>query len=188
MNVTAANFEKLLARLRTPRGGMCADVYARAAAIAILLFASSLFMLFCAARIHAECTISEAASGAPARGSEIMDEAKRFALDRVLYEDFLKSANASKRAAGALSPVFVMNVPDGVQSARRMPGYAPTVILKALAVLGGESVCVLDIDGEEPGRVFRAGDVFGDGRGRVVKINADGVTWRWADREYAAGL
>ena len=145
-------------------------------------------MLFCAARINAECTISEAASGAPARGSEIMDEAKKFALDRVLYEDFLKSANDSKRAAGALSPVFVMNVPDGAQSARRMPGYAPTVILKALAVLGGESVCVLDIDGEEPGRVFRAGDVFGDGRGRVVKINADGVTWRWADREYAAGL
>ena len=188
MNVTAANFEKLLARLRTPRGVVCADVYARAAAIAILLFASSLFMLFCAARINAECTISEAASGAPARGSEIMDEAKKFALDRVLYEDFLKSANDSKRAAGALSPVFVMNVPDGAQSARRMPGYAPTVILKALAVLGGESVCVLDIDGEEPGRVFRAGDVFGDGRGRVVKINADGVTWRWADREYAAGL
>lgn len=188
MSVTAENFEKLLARLRAPRGGMCADVYARAAAIAILLFASSLFMLFCAARIHAECTISEAASGAPARGSEIMDEAKRFALDRVLYEDFLKSANASKRAAGALSPVFVMNVPDGVQSARRMPGYAPTVILKALAVLGGESVCVLDIDGEEPGRVFRAADVFGDGKGRVVKINSDGVTWRWADREYAAGL
>ena len=188
MSVTAENFEKLLARLRAPRGGMCADVYARAAAIAILLFASSLFMLFCAARINAECTISEAASGAPARGSEIMDEAKKFALDRVLYEDFRKSANDSKRAAGALSPVFVMNVPDGAQSARRMPGYAPTVILKALAVLGGESVCVLDIDGEEPGRVFRAGDVFGDGRGRVVKINADGVTWRWADREYAAGL
>ena len=92
-------------------------------------------MLFCAARINAECTISEAASGAPARGSEIMDEAKKFALDRVLYEDFLKSANDSKRAAGALSPVFVMNVPDGAQSARRMPGYAPTVILKALAVL-----------------------------------------------------
>ena len=122
MSVTAENFEKLLARLRAPRGGMCADVYARAAAIAILLFASSLFMLFCAARINAECTISEAASGAPARGSEIMDEAKKFALDRVLYEDFLKSANDSKPTAGALTPVFVMNAPDGAQSARRMPG------------------------------------------------------------------
>ena len=188
MNVTAANFEKLLARLRAPRGGVCADVYARAAFVVVLLFASSVFMLFCAARINAECTISEAASGAPARGSEIMDEAKKFALDRVLYEDFLKSANNSKRAVGALSPVFVMNASDRAQSARRMPGYAPTVILKALAVLGGESVCVLDIDGEEPGRVFRAGDVFGGGKGRVVKINADGVTWRWADREYAAGL
>lgn len=190
MSAAAENFEKLLARLRASCGGGRADVCVRAAVSAALLLASSLFMLYCASRIDAECAISGTAAVSHAGGSEAADNAKKLALDRVLYEDFFKAAGDSKSGGSAefVSPVSVMDVLEGAQGGRRIPSYVPTVTLKALAVLGGESVCVLDIDGEKPGTVFRECGSFGGGKGRIVKIDADGVTWRWADKEYAAGL
>lgn len=190
MTLNAENFGKFLARMRTAGSGRSADIYARGAASAILLFASSLFMLYSAARIGADCVINAPVSSDSSADSEAVDEAKRFALDRALYEDFVKTAGAAANngAAGILSPVFTADFSSETAEARSLPGYVPTVVLRALAVLGGESVCVLDIDGEEAGKIYRAGECFGGGKGRVVKINAGGVTWRWAGLEYVAGL
>lgn len=189
MTLGTKNLEKFLARMRQTGGGF-ADIYARSAAVAVLLFASSLFMLYAAVRIAAECVANAPVSSNSSTDSEAVDEAKRFALDRALYEDFVKAGDVAGNngAAVILSPVFPANFSMEAADARGLPGYVPTVVLRALAVLGGESVCVLDIDGEEAGKIYRAGESFGGGNGRVVKINADGVTWRWADREYAAGL
>lgn len=172
------------------RLGSSSGIYGRAAAVSFMFMLSAAFLLGCAERI---CRLRAAE---PRTGQSFspdvkaVEEAKRFALDRALYDDYVKSGALSVRggAPEAASPVSFF-VPGGdAAGGGRLPDYAPTVILKALAVLGGESVCVLDIDGEMPGSVFRAGDVFGAGAGRVVRISSDGVTWRWADREYVAGL
>lgn len=189
MTLGAENFEKFLARMR-PAGGGSADIYARSAVAAVLLLASSLFMLYAAARIGAECVINAPVSSKSSADSEAVDEAKRFALDRALYEDFVKAGGAAENegAAAIFSPVVAAEFSAETVASRSLPGYVPTVVIRALAVLGGESVCVLDIDGEEAGKIYRAGESFGGGKGCVVKINADGVTWRWADKEYAAGL
>lgn len=190
MTLNAENFKKFLAHVRSAGSGVSADIYARSAAAAVLLFASSLFMLYSAVRIEAECVINAQVSCDSSADSEVMDEAKRFALDRVLYEDFVEAGDAAEDdgTAEILSPVFAAEFSPQDAAAHSLPGYVPTVVLTALAVLSGESVCVLDIDGEEAGKIYRAGESFGGGKGLIVKINAGGVTWRWVDREYVAGL
>lgn len=182
------NLGKFLARMCMAGGA--ADIYARSAAAAALLFASSLFILYAAARIGAECVINTPVSSNSSTDSEVVDEAKRFALDHALYEDYIKAGEAAgnKSAAEILSPVYAADFSPETADMRSLPAYVPTVVLRALAVLGGESVCVLDIDGEEAGKIYRAGESFGGGKGRVVKIGADGVTWRWTGREFVAGL
>lgn len=61
---------------------------------------------------------------------------------------------------------------------------APSVVLKALVVLGQGSVCTLDIDGETSGKIFRIGDVFGGGRGIIAVIDSKGVEWEWLGQRY----
>ena len=81
-----------------------------------------------------------------------MDEAKELALDRLLYEDYRKAADVSLSSAGVFTSNFAVDEFGMIIGGDKLPSYMPTVILKALAVLGGESVCVLDIDGEEAER------------------------------------
>lgn len=61
---------------------------------------------------------------------------------------------------------------------------APSVVLKALAVLGQDGVCTLDIDGEAPGKIFRSGDIFGSGRGKINAIDSKGVEWEWLGQRH----
>ena len=188
MNGVWNSVKKPLSGLRLPAARTAQEIYARAAAASLLFVLSACFLFYCSARLLAECDVAPVEKINAEADVKIVDEAKELALDRLLYEDYRKAADVSLSSAGVFTPNFAVEEFGMVAGGGKLPSYMPTVILKALAVLGGESVCVLDIDGEEAGKIFREGDVFGNGRGRVVKISADGVAWRWADREYIAGL
>ncbi len=169
--------------------GVLSAAFARASASALILFLSSVFLLYCTARISDECTVAppDVRRGVP--DSKIIDEAKRFSLERVILEELIFSAETGKGwAPGLFSPLPAMADKSEAPPALRLPGYAPTVVIKALAVQDGRGVCVLDIDGEKPGSVFAEGGAFGGGIGRVLKIKPDGVTWRWAGTEHFTGL
>ena len=163
------------------------DFFARSALSSLLLIFSAGFLFLGASRINGECVFALAENARAAEEFQIIEETRKIALDRVLYEDFVKS-----RAANLSGELFMpFAAPQNFaaeESGGKIPLYAPTVVIKALVVLDGGSACVLDIDGEEAGKVFKAGDLFGGGQGRVVKINESGVTWRWLEREYTTWL
>lgn len=163
------------------------DFLVRSALSSLFLLSSAVFLFLCASRINGECAFAPAENIHAAPNARIIEDTKKIALDGVLYGDFVKS-RAADGGGELFAPFFASENFAANQSGGKLPVYAPTVIVKALALLDEESVCVLDIDGEEPGKIFKAGDVFGDGLGRVVKISESGVAWQWLDREYVAGF
>ena len=164
------------------------DFFARSVLASMLLLFSAAFLFLCASHINSECIFAPAGNvRSTSENVQIVEETKKIALDCVLHEDFAKSR--SSVVTGELFTPFAESENFASdQSGGSLPLYAPTVVIKALALLDGESICVLDIDGEEAGKVFKAGDAFCDGQGRVVKINGDGVTWQWLGREYVTGF
>lgn len=185
------NFVKdLVGALRSAEMGAAGGICQKAAAASLLFLFSALFLFFCAFQINAEHPAAPVERRVEGSGLKVVDDVKMTALDRVLYEDYIKSAGSVRLddVAKIFAAAHAFELSGEASGAERLYGYSPAVAVKALAVLGGDSVCVLDVDGEEPGTIFREGDVFGGGRGQVLDISADGVTWRWAGREYTAGL
>lgn len=69
-----------------------------------------------------------------------------------------------------------------------IPEIIPMVVIKALVVMSGEGVAALDIEGERPGLIVSRGTVFGGGKGKIMSIDAGGVSWKWADKKYRTDL
>lgn len=89
-------------------------------------------------------------------------------------------ANASEEfAARSLVKVDVLE---------DIPEIIPMVVIKALVVMSGEGVAALDIEGERPGLIVSRGTVFGGGKGKIMSIDAGGVSWKWADKKYRTDL
>ncbi len=86
------------------------------------------------------------------------------------------------------SPVAAVVPPPSLASETSVPDFVPTVTIKALVVLGGSTVCTLDIDGEAPGQIFKPGMTFGDGKGKILAIDSKGVSWRWANKNHRTDL
>ena len=86
------------------------------------------------------------------------------------------------------SPVAAVVPPPSLASDTSVPDFVPTVTIKALVVLGGSTVCTLDIDGEAPGQIFKPGMAFGDGKGKILAIDSKGVSWRWANKNHRTDL
>ena len=167
MNGVWNSVKKPLSGLRLPDARTAQEIYARAAAASLLFILSACFLFYCSARLLAECAVAPVEKRNAEADVKIVNEAKKLALDRLLYEDYRKAADVSLSSAGVFASNFAVDEFCMIDGGGKLPSYMPTVILKALAVLGGESVCVLDIDGEEGGKIFRGGDVFGHGRGGV---------------------
>lgn len=66
--------------------------------------------------------------------------------------------------------------------------FVPSVAVKALIVLGGSSVCTLDIEGEQSGQVFKPGSAFGGGKGKVLSIDSKGVSWTWKNKRHRSDI
>ncbi len=88
------------------------------------------------------------------------------------------------------SPVAAVVPPPSppLASETSVPDFVPTVTIKALVVLGGSTVCTLDIDGEASGQIFKPGMTFGDGKGKILAIDSKGVSWRWANKNHRTDL
>ena len=86
------------------------------------------------------------------------------------------------------SPIASVVPPPAKASETSVPEFVPTIRIKALVVLGGSSTCMLDIDNEEPGTIYRPGSTFGKGKGRILSIDTKGVTWRWASKKFHTPL
>jgi hypothetical protein len=55
----------------------------------------------------------------------------------------------------------------------------PTLTVLAIMITEEGRVAVVDIDGEENGKIVRQGTKFSDGDATITKIDAKGVTFRW---------
>ncbi|MDO4560562.1 MAG: hypothetical protein Q4C86_06395 [bacterium] len=109
------------------------------------------------------------------------------------YEAFKKLRDQSPELvtlsdAIGRSPVAAVVPPPSLASETSVPDFVPTVTIKALVVLGGSTICTLDIDGEAPGQIFKPGMTFGGGKGKILAIDSKGVSWRWANKNHRTDL
>lgn len=86
------------------------------------------------------------------------------------------------------SPVAAVVPSPSLAADTSVPEFVPTVTIKGLVVLGGSTICTLDIDGEEPGQIFKPGMTFGGGKGKILSIDSKGVSWRWANKNHRTDL
>ena len=90
--------------------------------------------------------------------------------------------------ASGLSPITAIETTSSLISELPQGDYAPSVIIRGLVILGADTACTLDIEGEEPGRVFKSGMAFGGGKGKIIEIDSKGVSWSWFGKKYRTDL
>ncbi len=58
----------------------------------------------------------------------------------------------------------------------------PFMAVQAVMVMGSRRMAVMDIEGESPGKIVRAGTSFGEGKGKILRVGPDVVVVSWADK------
>ena len=76
----------------------------------------------------------------------------------------------------------------GAQGELSVPEYTPSIVIKALVVMGKNAVATLDIDGEPAGQVYTKGMTFGGNKGKITEINSKGVSWIWSGKRHRTNL
>ena len=117
------------------------------------------------------------------RGNQALESAKAL---NAKYEAFRKMREQSPELVAlsdaiGRSPVAAVVPSPSLAADTSVPEFVPTVTIKGLVVLGGSTICTLDIDGEESGQIFKPGMTFGGGKGKSLSIDSKGVSWRWAN-------
>ncbi|MDR3255581.1 MAG: hypothetical protein LBT31_08425 [Synergistaceae bacterium] len=64
----------------------------------------------------------------------------------------------------------------------------PRVTVLAIVVTDGDSVAMIDVEGEEGGLLVRRGSKFASGDARITKIDSKGVTFTWMKKSYIVGV
>jgi Tfp pilus assembly protein PilP len=63
--------------------------------------------------------------------------------------------------------------------------YPPDgIVLRAVMIMGKQSVAVMDIPGVGSGIIFKAGDTFMEKKGRIVRIAPDKVSLSWGGKNW----
>ena len=124
------------------------------------------------------------------RGNQALESAKAL---NAKYEAFRKMREQSPELVAlsdaiGRSPVAAVVPSPSLAADTSVPEFVPTVTIKGLVVLGGSTICTLDIDGEEPGLIFKPGMTFGGGKGKILSIDSKGVSWRWANKNHRTDL
>lgn len=60
----------------------------------------------------------------------------------------------------------------------------PNIVVRAIMILGKNKTAVMDIAGVGSGLIVRQGDTFMGRKGRIVRIAADKVVVRWANKNW----
>ena len=124
------------------------------------------------------------------RGNQALESAKAL---NAKYEAFRKMREQSPELVAlsdaiGRSPVAAVVPSPSLAADTSVPEFVPTVTIKGLVVLGGSTICTLDIDGEESGQIFMPGMTFGGGKGKILSIDSKGVSWRWANKNHRTDL
>lgn len=124
------------------------------------------------------------------RGNQALESAKAL---NAKYEAFRKMREQSPELVAlsdaiGRSPVAAVVPSPSLAADTSVPEFVPTVTIKGLVVLGGSTICTLDIDGEESGQIFKPGMTFGGGKGKIFSIDSKGVSWRWANKNHRTDL
>ena len=124
------------------------------------------------------------------RGNQALESAKAL---NAKYEAFRKMREQSPELVAlsdaiGRSPVAAVVPSPSLAADTSVPEFVPTVTIKGLVVLGGSTICTLDIDGEESGQIFKPGMTFGGGKGKILSIDSKGVSWRWANKNHRTDL
>lgn len=137
-------------------------------------------------------TVSKPAAGTSKEAANIEDIEPK-------YRDYVKVRTYSSQLVtlaeavgrypiGNASEEFAARSLVKVDVLEDIPEIIPTMAIKALVVMSGEGVAALDIEGERPGLIVSRGTVFGGGKGKIMSIDAGGVSWKWADKKYRTDL
>ena len=124
------------------------------------------------------------------RGNQALESAKAL---NAKYEAFRKMREQSPELVAlsdaiGRSPVAAVVPSPSLAADTSVPEFVPTVTIKGLVVLGGSTICTLDIDGEESGQIFKPGMTFGGGKGKILSIDSKGVSWRWTNKNHRTDL
>ena len=86
-------------------------------------------------------------------------------------------------------PITELNMGEGLGGgALAVPDFVPDVSIKALIVMDSGKAATLNIDGETPGQIFQQGAAFGNGKGKIIGIDSNGVSWTWLNKKHRTDL
>ena len=162
----------------------------------ILLLLGSLWAAGCSLRLGLPPREEISRSGR-VPGQESEERQLRWDIQRARFVSIQRSGAASfpqalgneeKRIFGAPDaaqkndPSPALNPPLPAQAPVPLPGFS----VRAIMLLGKDGAAVVDIPGEEAGRVVRPGDSFlcMGKKGRVTRIAEKGLTLQWDGRKW----
>ncbi|MDR0615181.1 MAG: hypothetical protein LBG29_00075 [Synergistaceae bacterium] len=64
----------------------------------------------------------------------------------------------------------------------------PVIRVKAVMITEGDSMAIIDVEGEESGLLVRRGSKFSNGDARITKIDSKGVTFTWMRKSYPVAV
>jgi hypothetical protein len=64
----------------------------------------------------------------------------------------------------------------------------PVIRVKAVMITEGDSVAIIDVEGDESGLLVRRGSKFSNGDARITKIDSKGVTFTWMRKSYPVAV
>lgn len=168
-----------------------------------LLVAGGLFVLLLAAAVFTMLDfmwltgISGEPPAANAPLPDLQGMAERKEVDSLSgkYELYSKSRTYSgqmvtlakavgKPPVGSPAETFVAEAPMKNSDVPPAVVTPPVMTLKALVVMDGASAAAVDIEGERPGLIIKSGSTFDGGKGRILAVDAGGVSWTWSRKKY----
>lgn len=143
----------------------------------------------------------------PPAKSIVTQESERLAEEVAAFRSAVLAREGSNQLAVMASRIdrrpFAPGVPPVGEVAGQMPGteaeerpgqenvfapqeeaIPPFMVVQAVMVLGAKRMAVMDIEGESPGMIVKAGTSFGNGKGRVLSVSPKLVVVSWADKRF----
>lgn len=97
------------------------------------------------------------------------DKERNVTLAKVIDKLYLTINNAHILKETTMSDLQVPNSEE----------FEPTILIKALLVMNKRGMAILTIEGEPENKIYKSGDVFSQGRGKIISIDEKGVMWSW---------
>lgn len=131
------------------------------------------------------------ASGSSGPSAEAITKVENIKNKNMAYQHYKTKSERILVLAEALGqpPITELNMGEGLGGgALAVPDFVPDVSIKALIVMDSGKAATLNIDGETPGQIFQQGAAFGNGKGKIIGIDSNGVSWTWLNKKHRTDL